>query len=165
MARSNESPGARLRALWARLAPWPGGRWLFSRLLGRMVPYTASIGATVERFEPGDVVVRLPDRRRVRNHLRSVHAIALANVGELSTGLALLGAMGPDVRGILTGIDVRYLKKARGALRAEARCTIPEVADNVDYAVEARIVDAGGIEVATVKALWRLSPVPDRASP
>jgi len=79
-----------------------------------MVPYTASIGAVVERFEPGHVLVSLRDRRGVRNHLRSVHAIALANVGELSTGLAVLGAMGGDVRGILTGLEVAYLKKARG---------------------------------------------------
>ena len=100
----------------------------------------------------------------IRDSLRSVHAIALANVGELSTGLALLGAMGPEVRGILTGIDVRYLKKARGVLRAEATCTIPAVEGNVDHAVEARIIDADGVEVATVRALWRLSPVPGRSA-
>ena len=129
-----------------------------------MVPYTASIGAVVERFEPGHVVVRLPDRRRVRNHLRSVHAIALANVGELSTGLALLGALDPGTRGILTGIDVRYAKKARGVLRAEARCTVPDVTGPVDHAVEAAIVDADGDVVATVTALWRLAPVPPRSA-
>ena len=124
-----------------------------------MVPYTASIGARVERLEPGHVVVSMRDRRRVRNHLRSVHAIALANVGELSTGLALLGAMGPEVRGILTGIDVRYLKKARGRLRAEARCTIPQVTEHTEYTVEARVTDESGDVVATVEARWLLSPV------
>jgi acyl-coenzyme A thioesterase PaaI-like protein len=163
MARSNESPGTRLRSLWERLAPLPGGRWIFSRILGLMVPYTASIGARVERFEPGWVVVALRDRRRVRNHLSSVHAIALANVGELATGLALLGAMGPEVRGILTGIEVRYLKKARGLLRAEARCEIPQVTDRLEHVVRADVVDPAGDVVATVEARWLLSPVPDGA--
>ena len=125
-----------------------------------MVPYTASIGARVEQLEPGHVVVSMRDRRRVRNHLRSVHAIALANVGELSTGLALLGAMRPQVRGILTGIEVRYVKKARGRLRAEARCAIPRVTERTEYSVEARITDDSGEVVATVEALWLLSPVP-----
>ncbi len=162
MARSNESPGARLRSLWDRLAPLPGGRWLFSRLLGLMVPYTATIGARVERFDPGHVVVSLRDRRRVRNHLRSVHAIALANVGELSTGLALLGAMGPEVRGILLGIDVGYVKKARGRLRAEARCQVPRVEEaRMEHVVEARVTDEAGDVVATVAARWLLSPVPE----
>jgi acyl-coenzyme A thioesterase PaaI-like protein len=158
MARSHESPGARMRSLWDRLSPLPGGRWLFSRLLGWMVPYTASIGATVMVFEPGHARVRLRDRRRVRNHLRSVHAIALANVGELSTGLALIGALGPELRGILTGLDVTYLKKARGELVAEARCSIPEVLESTDYVVEAEIRDAAGHVVAITKARWRLSP-------
>jgi len=159
MARPNESPGTRLRSAWDRLAPLPGGRWLFSRLLGLMVPYSASIGARVERFDPGHVVVTLRERRRVRNHLRSVHAIALANVGELSTGLALLGAMGPEVRGILTSIEVRYLKKARGRLRTEARTSIPEVTARTEHVVEATITDEGGTVVATVAARWLLSPV------
>jgi acyl-coenzyme A thioesterase PaaI-like protein len=162
MARSNESPGARLRSMWTRLAPLPGGRWLFSRLLGLLVPYTASIGARVERFDPGHVVVSLRDRRRVRNHLRSVHAIALANVGELSTGLAVLGAMGPEVRGILTAIEVRYRKKARGPLRSEARCEVPAVEEPVEHVVEASISDEAGDVVATVEARWLLSPVPER---
>jgi acyl-coenzyme A thioesterase PaaI-like protein len=124
-----------------------------------MVPYSGSIGARVEHFEPGHVTVALRDRRRVRNHLRSVHAIALANVGELSTGLAVLGAMGADVRGILTGLEVSYLKKARGRLTAEAKCSVPPVTGPVDWRVEATIRDAAGDAVAVVTAMWRLAPV------
>lgn len=158
MSRSNESPGARLRSIWSRLSPLPGGRWLFSRLLGRMVPYSGTIGALVIRFDPGHVVVRLSDRRRVRNHLRSVHAIALANLGELSTGLAALGALPPSVRGILVGIDIDYAKKARGTLEAEATCEIPQVAEPTQHVVTATIRDEGGDAVATVRARWLLSP-------
>lgn len=160
MAQLLESPGARMRTLWGRLSPIPGGRWFFSLLLGRMVPYTASIGATVLLFEPGHARVRLRDRRRVRNHLRSIHAVALANVGELSTGLALIGALGPELRGILTGLDVTYLKKARGELVAEAKCSIPEVHQPTECVVEAEIRDAAGDIVATAKARWLLSPTP-----
>ncbi|MDH3271224.1 MAG: DUF4442 domain-containing protein [Gemmatimonadota bacterium] len=158
MSRSNESPGDRLRVLWRRLSPLPAGRWLFSRLLGLMVPYSGTIRPTVTTLEPGHVRVRLRDRRRVRNHLRSVHAIALANLGELSTGLALIGALGPEARGILTGIDVRYLKKARGTLEAEARCDVPTVTESIDREVRADVRDQAGDVVATVTAHWRLGP-------
>lgn len=160
MPRSNESPGDRLRALWGCLAPLPGGRWLFSRALDLMVPYSATIGATVLRFDPGHVVVRMKERRRLRNHLRSVHAMALANLGELCTGLAVVGALGPEARGILVGIDVRYLKKARGTLEAESRCDVPTVTEAIDRDVTADILDRSGDVVATVTARWRLGPVP-----
>jgi hypothetical protein len=88
--------------------------------------------------------------------LRSVHAIALANVGELVTGLSLIGGLGTDLRAILTGLDVRYTKKARGPLVAEAMCTIPEITDSIEHPVEATIRDADGDVVATVTAHWRL---------
>lgn len=158
MSRPNESPGERLRATWDRLAPLPGGKWLFSSLLGRMVPYSSSIGATVREFAPGRVVVTLPDRRRVRNHLRSIHAIAIANLGELATGLALIAGLDSTVRAILVGIDVRYTKKARGMLTAEATCDIPHVTESMDHEVVAELRDTAGDVVATVTAKWRLGP-------
>ena len=167
-ARRLESPGTRLRVLWARLSPLPGGRWLFNRILARMVPYSGALGAKVVQLDPGHVRVRLRERRSVRNHLRSVHAIALANLGELTTGLAMLGALPDSVRGILVGLEVEYLKKARGLLEAEARCQVPEVRESTELVVYAEIRDEPQDVVAIVRARWRLSPVrgvgPDAAA-
>lgn len=129
-----------------------------------MVPYSGTIRATVVHLEPGHAIVRLADRRRVRNHLRSIHAIAMANLGELATGLAVIVALGPETRGILTRITVTYTKKARGTLEAEARCEIPTVSDDVEETIEAHIRDATGDTVAIAKAQWRLSPTVPRTT-
>lgn len=152
------SPGRRLQQAWRSLEPLPGGSWLFSRLVGWMAPYSGSTGAHVRELAPGRCRITLRERRRVRNHLGSIHAVALVNLGELTTGLATLTALPPGVRGIVLGLESRYEKKARGRVTAACRTEVPEVEDHVEHRVRAEIRDRTGDRVAEVRATWRLSP-------
>jgi acyl-coenzyme A thioesterase PaaI-like protein len=152
------SPAAKLRALWARLSPLPGGRPLFSRILGYMIPYTGSIHPLVLELRPGYAKVQMRDRRAVRNHLRSIHAIALMNLGEVTTGLAMSLAMPDGARGIVTGLSMEYLKKARGLLTAE--CTAPsfDASVSAQHDFRADILDESGDVVARATAHWLVGP-------
>ena len=143
-------------AWWTRLAPLPLGRWLFSRVLGLMVPYSGGIRATVRELRPGFARLALKDRRGVRQHLGSVHAVALVNLGELTSGLAMLSALPPGVRAIVTRISAEYFKKARGMLRAEATVAPPAVTGPVDFPIQAVIYDQAGDAVCRVEVHWRL---------
>ena len=159
MARPNDAAtGERLRSAWGRLAPFPGGKRLFSLLFGRFVPYSGSVRPLIDALEPGHARVLLRDRRAVRNHLRSIHAIALVNAGEMATGLALLAASGSDVRAILTGITIEYTKKARGTISVECRgpATVPP--EKREWELTSVLTDEAGDVVARTKARWLVSP-------
>jgi len=160
MANYKPALGEELLRRWQSLSRWPGGRWLFSFLLGRFTPYTGSIGAQVRDLRAGHARVELRDRHRVRNHLNSIHAIALMNLGEVATGLALLSGLKPGVRGIITGLSIEYFKKARGRLVAECTTTLPEVKEDFEYEVHADIKDSVGEVVAHCTARWRLGLIP-----
>jgi uncharacterized protein (TIGR00369 family) len=155
------APGRLLRDAWRRLAPLPGGRYLFSRMLGRMVPYTGALGARVEVLEPGHARVTLRDRRGVRNHLGSVHAVALANLAEVTSGLAMLTSLPENARGIVVHIGVEYLKKARGTLTAECRCAAPSGIEET-VTVTSNVMNAANEVVARARVQWLIRPVEPR---
>jgi len=134
------------------------GKWLFSRILGTTIPYTGSIKARIEHLEPGHAVVVLPDRRRVRNHLNSVHAIALANMAELSTGLAMISGLPSGMNAILVGLNVTYEKKARGELRAECLCSVPQGNTRQEVAIDTSVKDHTGDVVTRATATWLVGP-------
>ena len=103
--------------------------------------------------------VEIPDRRSNRQHLGSVHAIALMNVAEMTSGLAMMSGLPDGVRGIVTSLSMEYYKKARGTITAVSRVSIPTVTDDQDFDVTAACLDAAGAVVAKATVRWRLGPV------
>ena len=145
--------------VWRRLSRYPGGPWLFSKIFGRAVPYSGSVGPRIRVLEPGHAEVEIPDRRSNRNHLGSVHAIALMNVAEMASGLAMMAGLPATVRGIVTTLSMTYHKKARGTIRAIAYVDVPVVTEDRDFDVKAECFDREGVLVATGNVRWRLGLV------
>ena len=140
------------------MSRYPGGKRLFSQVLARMVPYTGTVGATVLRLEPGRCQVELTDRRGIRNHLGSIHAVALMNVGEMASGLSLVAGLPESARAILVKFQIEFKKKARGRLLSECSCEIPPSDKPIDVELVSKITDEAGHVVAEVHALWKVGP-------
>ena len=141
---------------WNRLNSLPGGRWIFNQFLRRFNPYSGSIHPKVLKLRPGYAKIELKDRRQIRNHLNSIHALALANLGELTSGLALLSALPDNGRGIPIKISTEYFKKARGKLVAESKADLPVINKNINFEVSSEIIDQQGDVVAHTVVNWRL---------
>lgn len=144
--------------LWKKYSRLPFGRFLFHQSFFRKVPYTATVNPRFISIEAGYALVEMKDCRTVRNHLESIHAVALMNLGEVSTGIAVISALPKDARAILKSLSIEFLKKARGTLRAEARQAMLKSSEKQDVEVVAEIKNVDGEVVSRVKALWRVGP-------
>ncbi|WP_131103272.1 hotdog fold domain-containing protein [Ornithinimicrobium sufpigmenti] len=109
-----------LRQVYAALADKPLGRHLFSAAVALTAPYFRTIRATVVSLERGRGVATMADRWGVRNHLGTVHAIAMCNLAELVAGTTIEMSLPESHRWIPKGMQVSYLAKARGRLTAVA---------------------------------------------
>ena len=157
MAQNNESPGEKILANWKKLKDKPFGKILFSRAVGKLAAYTGTIKALVTDLNPGHCQSLLKERKSNKNHLKSIHAVALINLGEMTSGLAVLSGMTSQVRGILTKMEMEYIIKAKGDLTAECICEIPEVKTDLDYQVQTTIKNSSGEVVAVGTFYWLLS--------
>jgi acyl-coenzyme A thioesterase PaaI-like protein len=152
-----------VRQAWNVLQALPAGKLLFSRLIGRMAPYTGTIHAQVTVLRPGYAEVEMADRRGLRNHLDCVHAIALANLAELAGNVALAYGLPDDARFIVSGMEIEYMKKARGTITAIGEPPVPRTNARAAFDVPVRLVDGGGDEVARAVLHSLVGPKPGSA--
>nr|WP_284698554.1 hotdog fold domain-containing protein [Thermomonas mangrovi] len=130
---------------------------MFSRLVCWKAPYFASIAPRIESLEPGRGIATLAHRRRVTNHLGTVHAIALCNLAEFVGGLACDVSIPPSMRWIPKGMTVVYLRKAVGRMRAIATPAFPPRDAEAGYELPFEVVvedPAGDVVFRATIAMW-----------
>ncbi len=155
----------RILALYRKLAYKPGGRWLFSTLVCLKAPYFASISPRIVSLEPQRGVARIRHRRRVTNHIGTVHAIALCNLAEFVGGLTCDVSLPKGMRWIPRGMQVEYLKKAVGTMTATATPAFtPHVSeDGYELPLDVSITDDVGAEVFRARiAMWITPAAPPK---
>ncbi|MGB5489603.1 MAG: hotdog fold domain-containing protein [Woeseiaceae bacterium] len=120
-------------SMWQRLSTKPAGKWLFSRLVCWKAPYFSTIRPRFVALRPGYCEVHIRKRRRVLNHIGTVHAIAMCNMAEIAGGTMTDVTVPPGFRWIPKGMTVEYLAKAQTDLTATARI---EALPDFDQAME-----------------------------
>jgi acyl-coenzyme A thioesterase PaaI-like protein len=148
----------KLVSAWEQISKLPASGKIFNVVLRALVPYTGSLGAEVEELKGGYAKVKLRDRRAVRNHLKSIHAMALSNLCEATSGLAMMSILPENMKAILVSFSIEYSKKARGTLTCECRCTLPPILGRTQHTLEAIAKNQSGDIVCQAKAHWLIQP-------
>lgn len=96
------------------------GERLFSFAFSQVAPYFWSIRPRFTVIEPHHAEVVIPKRRAVKNHIGTVHAIALCNGLEAAMGVLAEATIPDDKRWIPKGMEVAYTAKATSDITCHA---------------------------------------------
>jgi acyl-coenzyme A thioesterase PaaI-like protein len=143
---------------WQKLAGSRLGRWLFARAVTRRAPYFATIKPRFVELQPALCKVWMPKRRKVTNHLGTVHALAMGNLCELAAGMVTEVSVPPTLRWIPRGMTIEYLRKAETGVTATARLDKSEWSDTQNIGVPVSVVDETGSEVVRAVITMYVSP-------
>src|SRR3954471_9352462 len=98
--------------LYRRTTALPAGQRIFSRLFTLKAPYFATVRPQFVELRPNYADVTIRKRRRVQNHIGTVHVIAICNGLEAAMGALAEATVPAGKRWIPRGMDVRYTAKA-----------------------------------------------------
>ena len=148
---------SQLASLWATTTRIPViGRTIFSIAFSQKAPYFASIRPKVTELRPNFAAVKIRDRRRVHNHIGTVHAIALCNGLEMAMGGLAEVTIPADKRWIPKGMEVAYTAKASSDVTCIAE-TDQEQWDTADGDLAVRVKgvrDDGTVVIEGTINLW-----------
>jgi acyl-coenzyme A thioesterase PaaI-like protein len=137
--------------------------WLISYAFGATVRFVRTAGVRFEDLREERALLCLPNRRKVQNHIHSVHAAAVALLGESATG-AVFGMSVPDDKiPLLRSMRINYVKRSQGDLRAEAMLSEQERNrilndEKGDIAVPVKITDETGEATVEAEFIWAWRP-------
>ena len=125
------------------------GNKLFTQKICEIAPYFATIDPQFIDLKPGYSEVSMPNTSKVHNHLGTVHAIAMCNLAEIAAGIMTDVSIPNSCRWIPIGMSVKYLAKAKTALRGIADGRQLDWQTPGDKEVPVSIIDMEGIEVCS----------------
>lgn len=98
--------------LYQRVSALPAGKRIFSVLYALKAPYFATVRPQVREVRENYAELSIRNRKRVHNHIGTLHAIAVCNGLEAAMGLLAEATCPSDKRWLPRGLRVDYLAKS-----------------------------------------------------
>lgn len=136
---------------------------LLSLLFASQVRFAGTARVRINSLTQQQACLTLRDRNRVRNHVGSIHAAAMALLAESATGF-LVGMSVPDTHLLLIKtLRVDYKKRAIGSLRAVATLTTEQLSavatqPRGEVTVQVEVTDDSGQSPIACEMIWAWLP-------
>ncbi|MBL7954863.1 MAG: DUF4442 domain-containing protein [Flavobacteriales bacterium] len=142
-------------------------RWRLNFILPWAIPFNRPHGFKVHPLPTGGISVHIPYWRVNRNHIKGIHACAIATASEMCSGLSVMEKLDPKrYRLIMRTLHMAYHYQAKQPATAtcvptadeiEERVVIPLATnDAVDYSSVVEVHDTAGNHLATATVTWQV---------
>ncbi len=137
--------------------------WLLNYLLGSTIKFVGTAGLKCELLTREESVWRIKNRKKVRNHIKGVHAAAMALLAETATGMVVGMNVPDDKTPVIKSMNIKYVKRAKGDLMAKAHLTPEQIAEIVDtekgeVRVAVAVTDSEGNTPIECEMIWAWTP-------
>ncbi|WP_340153273.1 DUF4442 domain-containing protein [uncultured Marivirga sp.] len=141
--------------------------WLLNQGLNRMIPFNKPHGFMIIKISKDKILTKLPYKKRNLNHIKGIHACAMATISEYTTGLMILYKL--DVkkyRIIMQKLEMEYHFQAKMDAFAEfsidedwVKKEVEKPLENDDAVVipcEIKLYDKNNNHLSTGKIYWQI---------
>ncbi|MBV8679882.1 MAG: DUF4442 domain-containing protein [Aquitalea sp.] len=136
---------------------------VLSLLFGRLVPFLSTAGLRFEQVDHTRLTVSIRNRRKVQNHIKGVHAAAMALLAETASGFVVGMNVPDDKLMLLKSMKVNYTKRSQGDMRAVATLSDAQIRemytiDKGETLVEVSVTDESGESPIQCEMVWAWIP-------
>lgn len=130
-------------------------------VIGRAVPFVGTSGLRFEKTSEMEWMAYIPNRPRVRNHLKQLHACGMVLLAESIAILIVAMNLPADKLPLVKNINADFVKRSTGGLRGRVSLTKEQIeyiqnSEKGELPLEVEITDELGVEPikVTVTAVW-----------
>jgi hypothetical protein len=141
--------------------------WLLNKGLDFMIPFNKPHGFRITEITTETIKTKLPFKRRNLNHIKGIHACAMATISEYTTGLMILNKLdNKKYRIIMQKLQMEYFYQ--GKMDAYGEFSIDDewvrtkveaplrTVDSVVIPCEIKLHDKNGNHLSTGTIFWQI---------
>jgi len=132
---------------------------MITLVMGSAVKFAGTAKIRIEKLTEQEAVMTLKNRRKVRNHIGSIHAAAMALLAESATGFLVGMNIDNTKLPLMKTLHVDYTRLAKGDLTARAHLTPEHIAminnqEKGEVVVPVTITDSEGNTPVECAMTW-----------
>ncbi len=127
---------------------------VFQNWIKFTIPFASQSRFQLLLFKEGVCSIQMPLIKKNQNHIKTQHAVAIAQLGELTSGLAMISLLPENSLILLKELNVKYIKKGESNLISTVKLDFKDFEKKGDIFINSEIKNLSNEIVAIVNCLW-----------